>query len=417
MNRYVVTAIPMPNESFRFGKYNFDVYAAHLLLTTGAIKAPVVSFPVEEYKQALQIPLNRDKPWTRKDQGLGLLVGIDWDHMQRLTDADLERPGIVAETPEGDLLIDGNHRLAYAYMKNVPSFKVQRIPRKWLNTILRGTKQNIDFMRKHKDKGIQTRATVVEGDIEGKFTLGKINYDQRKGLGNVPNSASIKYMGFAVIMTPKQFAALAAPRDFSQESSIEGIKNHIKKGGAIASPFLSIDFFPPKGKKMRVREHEGRTRMRAILDLYGNVPVLVHVFPVGGNRAKHIRPELIAKARKMLIPERQVRSIAGPHFDRKVNHLDQWIDLDDFDSGAPVGGEVAQRALARMLTVASTADINKRYKQDLLRRIKTAITPLDFFAGDLRYIERFELLLQEVAKRTPPTLPPTLPATSVTDKG
>lgn len=165
--------------------------------------------------------------------------------------------------------------------------------------------------------------------IEGQMKLGPVSYDQVNGIGNVPNNANVKYMGFAVEMLPSRFAMLALSRDFEkQSSSVAGITQAIKDGQPIGSPHLYV-VLPHGGREdeddneyAMVKGHEGRTRMEAIRRLYGDIPVLVHIFPRGGARARHITDEQIASMRQMMCPERMTTPMKGPWFG-KAYHLGQ----------------------------------------------------------------------------------------------
>lgn len=74
-----------------------------------------------------------------------------------------------------------------------------------------------------------------------------------------------------------------------------------------------------------VKGHEGRTRMEAIRRLYGDIPVLVHIFPKGGARARHVTDEQIASMRQTMCPEDSRTPMRGPWFG-KVYHLGQVKD-------------------------------------------------------------------------------------------
>ena len=115
-------------------------------------------------------------------------------------------------------------------------------------------------------------------------------------------------------MKPSQFKKLATPRDFKEESNLDDITKLIKNGRAIASPFLDV-LFDPKGKKPAiVKSHEGRTRMEAIYNLYGDIPVLVHIFPSNGLRARNITPQMIDSFKALAIPQKKTKKLEGPHF-------------------------------------------------------------------------------------------------------
>lgn len=163
--------------------------------------------------------------------------------------------------------------------------------------------------------------TMLREDIEGQMVLGPVKYDQAHGIGQVPFNQNVRYMGMAVEMTPNQFLMLALHRDFGRSSNVEGIMKAIEEDKPIGSPFLQVILPGDADNEFAmVKGHEGRTRMEAIRRLYGNIPVLVHIFPVGGSRARHISDEQIASMRQKMCPERMMTPTPGPWFG-KAFHL------------------------------------------------------------------------------------------------
>lgn len=158
--------------------------------------------------------------------------------------------------------------------------------------------------------------------------LGPLTFDQHKGMGQVPYNTNIGYFGFAVLMTPSQFSKLAAPRDFDN-SNIDVIKTGIKDGQSIGSPFLSV--FMDEGDDesvAKVTAHEGRTRMKAIHELWGDIPVLVHIIPTGGLRARDITVEMVSRFRMNAFPQQRFgKAITGPHFDPMVWLRGHWVSV------------------------------------------------------------------------------------------
>jgi hypothetical protein len=58
--------------------------------------------------------------------------------------------------------------------------------------------------------------------------------------------------------------------------------------------------------------------------LFPGTPMLVHVFPAGGDRARHLTLEKIAQFRDVAIPQKATTPIAGPNFDNRIWWLDGW---------------------------------------------------------------------------------------------
>lgn len=148
--------------------------------------------------------------------------------------------------------------------------------------------------------------------------LSEVQIDNDNGWGAVPFNADIDYFGLRVLMKPSVFLKLAAP--LPEPSSKENIKKHLQNGGSIGAPFLDITI-PPQWedgdftKAARVRGHEGRNRMAAVMALEGDAPVEVHLIPGGGMRNRDITPDMIKALNVVLYPEGMtVKTMDGPYF-------------------------------------------------------------------------------------------------------
>jgi len=142
--------------------------------------------------------------------------------------------------------------------------------------------------------------------------------DNKEGWGNVPDNSNVDYMGLRVMMKPSTFLKLAAP--LSEPTSSENIQNHLASGGTIGSPFLIInvpvewadeDYNTPA----KVSAHEGRNRMIAVKNLYGDTPIETHLFFRGGiNRNRHINNQIIQQLQNNIYSEKSKTLINGPLF-------------------------------------------------------------------------------------------------------
>ena len=161
--------------------------------------------------------------------------------------------------------------------------------------------------------------------------LTEVRYDNKMGWGATGYNDNVEYRGLVVKMTPSTFLALAPPMPCAQ--SLDKIKDYIKQGGAIGSPFLIISmpdsWFEPNNsyshivdndlvQPARVIGHEGRNRMMAIRELEGDIPVEVHIFGYGEFRARHFNARIINRLNQSLIPQLQRRPIMGPFFTVKT---------------------------------------------------------------------------------------------------
>ena len=144
-------------------------------------------------------------------------------------------------------------------------------------------------------------------NINSAYKVGKVNFDCINGLGAVPYNQEVKYMGFAMMISPSAFLSLAAYGD--REDTAKELAQKIIEGTPLGPPFLFVNINPEYFKGTapllgKVSGHEGRGRMRAIAQVDGNIPIPVHVF-LRGERARSLNDEFFIKLREIgLIPER-----------------------------------------------------------------------------------------------------------------
>ena len=146
--------------------------------------------------------------------------------------------------------------------------------------------------------------------------------DNEIGIGQTPNNQNVGYMGFTVKMKPSMFLKLVSfePEHISKRNS-EYIKKHINAGKSIGAPHLYIEFpnswfdewnpynnQPPQEKVDLfnvpiVVGHEGRHRMNAIGEIFGDEPVETHLFLQTDKyelKGRGKRMELLLAAQKLL---------------------------------------------------------------------------------------------------------------------
>jgi hypothetical protein len=140
-----------------------------------------------------------------------------------------------------------------------------------------------------------------------------VKIDNKDGWGAVPWNQEVDYRGLRVKMKPSVFINLAASRN--GEPPVPKVVDYVKGGGAIGAPFLQIFVDEDDSQIPEVRGHEGRSRMAAILEVHGDVPVEVHLFFQGKvNRNRHITPEFVEKIQRYLISEND-KMVRGPLFE------------------------------------------------------------------------------------------------------
>lgn len=111
-------------------------------------------------------------------------------------------------------------------------------------------------------------------DPEGKFSVGKIKFDSKKGMGAMGFNSNINYMGYTVWMKPDQFLKLN-PERVDKKGPVE-IKQKMESGESIAPPFMD-GVYDPKSGKTKIMGHEGRGRMMAAHQIQPDMEIPVHI--------------------------------------------------------------------------------------------------------------------------------------------
>ncbi len=160
-------------------------------------------------------------------------------------------------------------------------------------------------------------------DSDQSMAISEPQIDNTMGHGATGYNANIHYRGMRVMMKPSTFLALAAPLDREHSASLEAL---IKRGEAIGSPFLTIqipdgwredDFSEPYAV---VIGHEGRNRSKAIMKLFGDKPIEVHIVAGGERyewRNRHMNDEVMDHLNAGMIAERTHDLVKGPLFQIK----------------------------------------------------------------------------------------------------
>ena len=165
-------------------------------------------------------------------------------------------------------------------------------------------------------------ATLEKAYMSDQFTHNSILYDNENGLGNIPLNrySNASYRGWVCYMTPSVFLSLtpklAVPRD-SLEFLLEAIKNK----EPIATPFLRVE-----KETWQVDSHEGRHRMTAIKQLYGDIEVPVQM-SFAGIRASSVELNDIAKVRSGVYRQQPKTLVKGPLFDKTIDFQGKTVVL------------------------------------------------------------------------------------------
>lgn len=147
-----------------------------------------------------------------------------------------------------------------------------------------------------------------------------VKIDNVNGIGSVPYNQNVDYFGLNVFVTPMKFLDLTPCLDDNNNKRLNYVKNHLEDNGAIGAPFLIIkipsewfdnDFSEPA----KIASHEGRHRMKAIYDLYGNKPIETHLFFRDDIKRRHISSEMIVELNKRIVCEWSSWVMTGPWFE------------------------------------------------------------------------------------------------------
>lgn len=112
-------------ETFRFFHYWFDIDLVRKHIEAQDVKFEKTQINIVSWATQM-LGLDRNRP-DRKPAAL--LMKIDYDHLDSITPQRLKEPIFVVETKDGGLVIDGNHRLAKAYMNGIDELPALVFPR------------------------------------------------------------------------------------------------------------------------------------------------------------------------------------------------------------------------------------------------------------------------------------------------
>ena len=176
----------------------------------------------------------------------------------------------------------------------------------WKEGIVRSDEQSRDAVRK------ELLGDKVQLNQKMSRAISDKVIDNKNGIGQTSYNMDVDYFGTVVMMKPSVFAKLAIP--LSSGKSVPFLVDHFKNDGKVGAPSLYLNM--DDDGKAEVTGHEGRNRMVAINEVYGDVPIEVHLFP-RGKRARNITPDVLKRLRKDMTSESFVReddSVIGGDF-------------------------------------------------------------------------------------------------------
>jgi hypothetical protein len=124
----------------------------------------------------------------------------------------------------------------------------------------------------------------IQISLSASYHRGEVYYDQVNGKGAIPHNQEIDHKGIRVMMRPTKFLELCYPlrKGQAEATNFDFLKDYIKGGNPIGSPWLRVEMerIGPGEYDMKnayISGHEGRNRALAILELYGDDPIEVHI--------------------------------------------------------------------------------------------------------------------------------------------
>jgi hypothetical protein len=139
-------------------------------------------------------------------------------------------------------------------------------------------------------------------NIDHRFKVGKVAFDEEKGLGSTPYNQDVIYKGFVAEMKPSSFLKLVPREDRTADAN--NLETLIRQHAPLASPFLCIKvnmkkYLEGSSLEVKITSHEGRARTWAFDKLNGNVPMPVHFILMDELRAKNLSEEFFKDFRKI----------------------------------------------------------------------------------------------------------------------
>lgn len=120
----ILREVAAEKETFRFFRHFFDIDLIRRHVAAGDVKYEVIEFPVAQWAQQM-LGLNKSKP----DEGGHGLVRVDLDHVKKISEARMREPVFLVEVPQlGNIVVDGSHRVAKAYLSGQDTVPAYHFP-------------------------------------------------------------------------------------------------------------------------------------------------------------------------------------------------------------------------------------------------------------------------------------------------
>jgi hypothetical protein len=174
------------------------------------------------------------------------------------------------------------------------------------------------------------------------FIANGIRFDNDDGEQCIAHARNIAYLGTMALVRPSRFLAITPLDHIMSTDYMMATEN------PFGSPFLEVRIPPEDDDVPYIREHEGRSRMSAILRKHGDVAVPVCLFfNMEGYalRAREIEPEWIEKVAGGVIRERRGTPpewVSGSFFEQLV-YMERGRRVRHFDYRAQPAAEANPR--------------------------------------------------------------------------
>ena len=151
-----------------------------------------------------------------------------------------------------------------------------------------------------------------------RFMANGVRFDNLEGEQCYSDAANIAYLGMMALVRPSVFLSLVSPERIQSTDYMASTPN------PYGSPYLEVRIPHDDSDVPVIREHEGRSRMSAILRNHGDLPMPICMFfSVNGYalRAREIEPEWIERVAAGVIRERRNTPpewVAGPVMEQVV---------------------------------------------------------------------------------------------------
>lgn len=250
--------------------------------------------------------------WPPEDEMSG--AGVAWRKRVAKNAPPMGRVCSGCATPRGVLAFEGAYWHPACFRR--ASAEDRAAAREETSSAQRGEIEQIDEERRQR-KAVRSNPLPIDNDVA-------------TGIGAVGYNQDVDYFGLRVLMRPSVFHRLTLELPREEARSVEWMKEQIRAGRRFGAPILYLEVSPDWtdddfSKPAIVHGHEGRNRMYASMELYGDEPVETHVFP-RGVRNRHLTSGWVNRINSGLVSERHSRwgdnsghETRGPLFEKVLN--------------------------------------------------------------------------------------------------